>query len=81
MGRIPQGIEGEDRIAFGLSISRISYLLVVVILGCLTYMRPWPWPVRLPVLALLTGATAEASRVSTKLMGVLVVVYLPNSSS
>lgn len=57
MGRIPQGIEGEDRIAFGLSASRLGYLLLGALTAYVIYCRPWPWGIRIPILLLLISLT------------------------
>jgi MinD-like ATPase involved in chromosome partitioning or flagellar assembly len=57
VGRIPQGIEGEDRIAFGLSASRLGYLLLGAMSAYVIYLRPWPWGIRIPILTLLISLT------------------------
>ncbi len=57
MGQIPQ-VEGEDRIAFGLSASRLSYLLIGVVASYVVYLRPWPGAVRALSIGLLVAVTA-----------------------
>lgn len=57
MGELPQ-VEGEDRIAFGLSASRLSYLLIGVVAAYVVYLRPWPWTVRALLIAVLVAVTA-----------------------
>ncbi len=57
MGRIPNGIEGEDRIALGLSASRLGYLLGGALSAYVIYLRPWPWAVRIALLVVLSAAT------------------------
>jgi MinD-like ATPase involved in chromosome partitioning or flagellar assembly len=57
VGRIPHGIEGEDRIAFGLSASRLGYLLLGAMSAYVIYFRPWPWGIRVPILILLISVT------------------------
>jgi len=58
VGQIPSGIDSEDRVAFGLSASRLGYLLIGSLSAYVIYLRPWPWGVRIPLLAVLAAVTA-----------------------